>query len=191
MMHGEGTLYQKDGSYYKGTFASGQMSGHGKQVTVVNGVETEAYEGSFLRGQRHNEGLDHRVGKSDTRLWYNHGRLLRRQVKRACLTPQMHSVLWQVLCRLPHHHALIITVSTSSRPNQPPGAGFRCSPFLANWTTAPFSSLFMISSSSLQAARFNFPSHAHARFNRWIRNRARALSHGRTGHFEEHPSGVC
>jgi hypothetical protein len=80
MMHGEGTLYYKDGSYYTGTFASGQMSGHGKQVTVVDGVETEIFEGSFLRGQRHNEGLDHRVGRSDTRLWYNHGRLLRRQV---------------------------------------------------------------------------------------------------------------
>jgi hypothetical protein len=79
MMHGEGTLYQKDGSYYSGSFSSGQMNGHGKQVTVVDGVETEVYEGTFLRGQRHNEGLDHRVGKSDTRLWYNHGRLLRRQ----------------------------------------------------------------------------------------------------------------
>ena len=85
-MHGEGTLYQKDGSYYKGAFASGQMSGHGKQVTIVSGVETESFEGSFLRGQRHNEGLDHRVGKSDTRLWYNHGRLLRRQVNRTCLS---------------------------------------------------------------------------------------------------------
>ncbi len=79
-MHGEGTLHYKDGSYYTGTFASGQMSGHGKQVTVVDGVETEIFEGFFLRGQRHNEGLDHRVGRSDTRLWYNHGRLLRRQV---------------------------------------------------------------------------------------------------------------
>jgi hypothetical protein len=83
MMHGEGTLHQKDGSYYRGFFASGQMSGLGKQVTVVNGIETEAYEGSFLRGQRHNEGVDHRVGKSDTRMWYNHGRLLRRQVMQA------------------------------------------------------------------------------------------------------------
>ena len=80
MMHGEGTLFYKDGSYYTGTFASGQMSGHGKQVTVVDGVETEIFEGSFLRGQRHNEGLNHSVGRSDTRLWYNHGRLLRRQV---------------------------------------------------------------------------------------------------------------
>jgi hypothetical protein len=30
-----------------------------------------------------------------------------------------------VLCRLPHHHALIVTVSTSSRQSQPPGASLR------------------------------------------------------------------
>jgi hypothetical protein len=141
-MHGEGTLYQKDGSYYKGTFASGQMSGHGKQVTVVDGKETEIFEGSFLRGQRHNEGLDHRVGRSDTRLWYNHGRLLRRQVSSRqlarCSSTGTHP-LSQVLCRLPHHHALIVTVSTSSRASQPPGAGLRYSAFAASENHAPLS----------------------------------------------------
>lgn len=37
----------------------------------------------------------------------------------------IHALL-QVLCKLPHHHALIVTVSTSSRSHQPPGSSLRC-----------------------------------------------------------------
>ena len=194
MMHGEGTLYQRDGSYYKGSFASGQMNGRGKQVTVVQGVETEVFDGSFLRGQRHNEGLDHRVGRSDTRLWYNHGRLLRRQVsQRHARTSCAAHPLPQVLCQLPHHHALIVTVSSSSRPTQPPGGSLRYNPRSTQTITPPRTLTHFSIVTTLpfaQAARLHLSRHPHARLHRGVRDGARALSHGRRGHFQEHKASL-
>jgi hypothetical protein len=50
------------------------------------------------------------------------------------------ALLSQVLCRLPHHHALIVTVSTSSRPSLPPGASLRCATCTVSTVTRQHSS---------------------------------------------------
>ncbi len=166
-MHGEGTLYQKDGSYYSGSFSSGQMNGHGKQVTVVGGVETEVYEGSFLRGQRHNEGLDHRVGKSDTRLWYNHGRLLRRQASPCSARLRgihSHASAGVVQAAPPprshcHSFHLIEAESTPWRQPQVPSR-----------LISTRSSLRFFTPPAPQAACLHLSLHSHARCNRRLRH---------------------
>jgi hypothetical protein len=186
-MHGQGTLYQKDGSYYTGSFSSGQMNGLGKQVTVVNGVEAEVFEGSFLRGQRHNEGVDRRVGKSATRLWYNHGRLLRRQVTFSLglsISPPILTTAFRRCCAdchtttpsssQSHHHrdqiSLRAVVSGNSSSNKQPNPSH----------SQPIN----------QIACIHISLDADARFNRRICNRARALSYRLSSHFQNHSSSV-
>ena len=53
------------------------------------------------------------------------GRCLASVIANARARTGIHA-LSQVLCKLPHHHALIVTVSTSSRSHQPPGSSLRC-----------------------------------------------------------------
>ena len=51
---GHGKLFLGDGGYYEGTFAYGEIEGHGYRVFGLTGA---TYSGQFHRGEMHGQGI--------------------------------------------------------------------------------------------------------------------------------------